>query len=104
VYVTVYITAGNEEEAERVARTVVEEKLAACVNFFPCRSVYRWKGKIEEDSEYVLICKTERGLFQQLQKRVREVHSYDVPAIVACDIVEGEGDFLQWVSDSTKDA
>lgn len=104
MYVTVYITAGNEEEAERIAQTLVEEKLAACVNFFPCRSVYRWKEKVENDSEHVLICKTEKRLFQQLQRRVREVHSYDVPAIVGFDIVEGEGEFLQWVSDSTMGA
>ncbi|UCE18656.1 MAG: divalent-cation tolerance protein CutA [Gemmatimonadota bacterium] len=101
MYVTVYITAGNKEEAERIARTAVEENLAACVNFFPCRSVYRWKGKVVEESEYILICKTEKRLFQQLRKRVREIHSYDVPAIVAYDIVEGEDEFLQWVSDAT---
>ena len=104
MYLSVYITTANSEEAERIARTVVEERLAACVNFFPCRSIYRWKGKIEEDSEYVLICKTKKRLFQQLRKRLREIHSYDVPAIVAYDIVDGEGEFLQWVSDSTMEA
>ena len=101
MYVTVYITAGNEGEAERIARTMVEEKLAACVNFFPCRSIYRWKGKVEEDSEYVLICKTKKRIYRRLQKRVKEIHSYDLPAITAFDIVEGDGEFLQWVGDST---
>ena len=103
MFVTVYMTAANGEEAERIAQTLVEEKLAACANFFPCRSVYRWKGEVEKESEYVLICKTKRSIFQQLQQKVKEIHSYDVPAIVTYDIVEGSSEFLKWVGDSTID-
>lgn len=101
MYVTVYVTAADDDEAERIARTLVEERLAACVNFFPCRSVYQWKGNIEEAAEYVLICKTQKSVFPRLERRVKEIHSYEVPAIVAFDIVEGNSEFLKWIDDST---
>ncbi|MFQ6092406.1 MAG: divalent-cation tolerance protein CutA [bacterium] len=101
MYVTVYVTVADSGEAERIARTLVEERLAACVNFFPCRSVYRWKGEIEEAAEYVLICKTQKSLFRRLKSKVKELHSYEVPAIVAFDIVEGHGQFLRWIGDTT---
>jgi len=102
--VTVYMTAADGDEAERIAKTLVAEGLAACVNFFPCRSVYRWKEGIEEASEYVLICKTRKRVFARLEKRVKEIHSYEVPAIVAFDIVEGHSEFLKWIGDATTEA
>ena len=101
MYVSVYVTAADKAEAERIARMLVEEKLAACVNYFPCRSLYRWQGSIEEEEEYVLVCKTQKALYGQLQKKVRAIHSYDLPAIVAFDITEGEPEYLKWINDET---
>ena len=101
MYISVHVTAANAEEAERIARTLVEEKLAACVNYFPCRSIYRWQGDIEQEDEYILLCKTKRDLYEKLQSRVIEIHSYDVPAIVAFDISRGESDYLRWIAAQT---
>lgn len=103
MYISIHVTAAGADEAERIARALVEEKLVACVNYFPCRSIYRWQGTIEHDDEYVLICKTTRALYDRVQNRIKEIHSYDMPAIVACDIVRGEGEYLQWISDETRE-
>jgi periplasmic divalent cation tolerance protein len=101
MYVSVYITAANADEAERIATTLVHERLAACVNFFPCRSIYRWQGSIEQAGEFCLLCKTKKALFEKLQSRVKAIHSYDVPAIVAFDILEGEPEYLRWIDEVT---
>ena len=101
MYISVYVTAADEEEAERIARTLVEERLAACINYFPCKSMYRWLGNIEEAAEYVLTCKTRKALFGRLKEKIKEIHSYDVPAIVAFDIVECESEYGRWIEDET---
>ncbi|MCC6347656.1 MAG: divalent-cation tolerance protein CutA [Nitrospirales bacterium] len=99
----VYITAPDEEEAAKIARTLVEERLAACVNIVRgIRSLYRWEGKIEDDSEVLMITKTRRELFPSLQERVKELHRYTVPEIIALPIVEGSPDYLCWLHDVTK--
>jgi periplasmic divalent cation tolerance protein len=80
----------------------VDERLAACVNRLgPVQSVYRWEGKIEQSEEQLLIIKTERRLFAALEKRVRELHSYSVPEIVALPIIDGSQDYLRWLGDQT---
>ena len=101
MYVSVYVTAADDQEAERIARALVSEKLAACVNYFPCRSFYRWRGTIEVAAEYVLFCKTRKALFGRLKEKIKEIHSYDVPAIVAFDIVEGENEYTRWIDTET---
>lgn len=89
-------------EGERLARALVEERLAACVNLIaPVQSVYRWEGKLEQSEEQLLIIKTHRRLFAGLEKRVRELHSYAVPEIVALPIIEGSQDYLRWLSEQT---
>jgi periplasmic divalent cation tolerance protein len=101
-YVAVYITASNEEEAARIAKTLVEESLAGCVNIIKgIRSVYRWQGKLEDESEALLIAKTKRELFERLAARVKEVHSYTVPEVIALPIIGGSKDYLDWLGDST---
>jgi periplasmic divalent cation tolerance protein len=99
-FIVVYVTAGSLAEADRLAQGLVEERLAACVNRIgPIQSVYRWEGKVEQSEEQLLIIKTERGLFSALEKRVRELHSYSVPEIVALPIIDGSQDYLRWLGE-----
>jgi periplasmic divalent cation tolerance protein len=98
----VYITTSSPEEARRIGRQLVEERLAACVNIIPgMTSFYWWQGKIEEGSETVLIAKTRAELVEPLTERVKALHSYTVPCIIALPIVGGNRGFLQWIADET---
>lgn len=100
--IVVYITAPGEEEAAGLARALVEAKLAACVNMVSnIRSIYSWQGKIEDDKELLMIVKTQRHLFDRLAAKVKEIHSYDVPEIIALPIVGGSPDYLRWLQEST---
>ena len=91
----VFITASSQEEAQRIARTLVEERLAACVNILPgIRSVYRWKGQIHEDPEVLLTAKTAGQMLDPLIQRVKQLHSYEVPEIIALPILAGAEDYL----------
>jgi len=99
----VFMTAANEDEAAAIARSLVETRLAACVNIIKnVRSVYAWQGKIEDDAEVIMIAKTRKGLFEALAKKVRELHSYKVPEIIALPVVGGSEDYLKWIRESTK--
>ncbi len=96
----VYVTVGSGDEADRMAQTLVGEQLAACVNRVrSIQSVYRWQGKVEQNDEELLIIKTRRQLFPALEKRVKELHSYSVPEIIAVPIVEGSAEYLTWLRD-----
>ncbi len=98
----VLITAGTAGDAERLAETLVREKLAACVNVLPgVTSLYRWQGAVQRDSEVLLIVKTRRPLLAQLTARVRALHSYHVPEIVALPIVAGSEPYLHWLAEAT---
>lgn len=100
--IVVYVTTPNEEEAANIAKTLVEEKLAGCINILKgVRSIYRWQGKIEDDSEALMIIKTQRALFEPLEKRIKEIHSYTVPEIIAIPIIDGSYDYLNWLKEST---
>lgn len=101
-FIVVFVTAGSPAEGERLARALVEERLAACVNrMAPVQSVYRWEGQLEESEEQLLIIKTQRDHFTALQKRVRELHSYAVPEIIALPVIDGSQDYLRWLSEQT---
>ena len=103
-FIIVYITAGSPAEGDRLARALVDERLAACVTrIATVQSVYRWEGKLEQSEEQLLIIKTQRRLFAALEKRVRELHSYSVPEVVALPIIEGSQDYLRWLGDQTND-
>lgn len=98
----VFVTAGSEEEALKIGRTLVAERLAACANIVPgIRSVYRWKGEICSDSEFLLIVKTRSSLFSSLMKRVLDLHSYEVPEIVTFPVDRGLPAYLDWVLENT---
>ena len=95
----VYVTASSAREAERIASTTVDEGLAACANILgPIRSVFRWQGKIERAREVALILKTRRSRVAALTRRVKELHSYTVPCVVALPMLGGNPDFLAWIS------
>lgn len=99
--IMVVSTAGSEEEARRIAAGLLSAELAACVNISsPVSSLYRWRGEIQSDSEYMLFIKTVKRLFREVAETIGEVHSYDVPEIIALDITGGSDDYLDWVADS----
>ena len=96
--IVVLSTCSSEEEARMIARSLVEKRLAACVQLVPgLRSVYRWKGEIEEESEILLVIKSRRDLFRRLEAELRKLHSYETPEIVALTVVDGSADYLEWL-------
>lgn len=100
--ISVYIMAATVAEAERIAEALVAEKLAACVNLLGhVSSIYRWKGAVERADEVALIAKTRRDLFDRLSARVRALHSYETPAIIAWPIVTGDAAYLAWIGEET---
>ena len=99
-FIVVYVTVGSAGEGERLARTLVEERLAACVNRIKSiQSVYRWQGKVEASAEELLIIKTKKELFRRLEKRVRALHSYTVPEIIALPVIAGSTPYLRWLKE-----
>jgi periplasmic divalent cation tolerance protein len=101
--IVVLITCGSEEEALKIANALVEEHLAACVNLVsPIRSIYRWEGKIWDEKEWLLIIKTQKQRFEELEKKVKFLHSYSVPEIISLPIVEGSSSYLNWLEEMTK--
>lgn len=103
--ILVLTTCGSAEEAGRIARLLVESRLAACVSITPdTRSVYRWKGAIEESAEWSLTVKSRRDLFAQLSEEIRRLHSYETPEILAVPVIEGGADYLKWMDDSLRPA
>jgi periplasmic divalent cation tolerance protein len=97
--IVVLTTCGTSEEAERIARRLVEQKLAACVNVLPgARSFYRWKDVIENTDEVVLVIKSSRALFNDLRVAIEKLHSYELPEVVAMPIVDGSEAYLEWLS------
>lgn len=102
MYKLIYITVSDKKEARKITETLIRGKLAACANFFPIESVYRWKGKVKKDKEVAVLIKTKAKLVNQVIKRVKELHSYKVPCIISLPIEKGYPKFLKWIKDSTK--
>ena len=97
------VTCGSEEEALKIANALVESRLAACVNLVaPIRSIYRWEERIWDEKEWLLIIKTQKDRFEDLEKKVKSLHSYSVPEIVSLPIVEGSSSYLNWITENTK--
>jgi periplasmic divalent cation tolerance protein len=102
-FAVVLVTVPNEEFAVRLAHDLVAEKLAACVNVLPSvRSVYAWEGEICNEGELLCLVKTRRALFSVLRDRVRELHPYEVPEIIALPLVAGSEPYLAWLRDNTR--
>ena len=101
--VLVLITTATREEADRIARGLVEQRLAACVSIVPqVRSFFWWENKLSEEEEVLLMMKTRRSHLRQLIVQVKAIHSYSVPEIIALPIVEGSTSYLEWVDEATK--
>ena len=101
-YLVVLVTVGSADEAAGLARTLVEERLAACGNLVErIRSIYRWKGKIEDEGETLLVLKTTAAQFEALRQRIVELHSYDVPEVIALEITDGHKPYLDWLDSNT---
>jgi periplasmic divalent cation tolerance protein len=101
-YIVVFVTA-PENEAPALAKTLVEERLVACVNLVPgLRSIYWWQGKVEDEPEVLCIMKTRSNLFESLRDRVRELHSYEVEEIIALPILAGNLPYLDWIKENTQ--
>jgi periplasmic divalent cation tolerance protein len=98
--VVIYCTA-PPLEAEKIAKAIVGEKLVACVNIVPVRSVYSWKGEVCDEGEHLLIIKTRSSLIDRLTERIRELHSYEVPEIIAIPIVAGHAPYMEWIQQET---
>jgi periplasmic divalent cation tolerance protein len=98
----VHVTVPDRERAESIARALVGERLAACVNILPgIRSIYRWQGEVHADDEVLCLIKTEAERFAALAERVKALHPYDVPEIIAVEIAAGSAEYLAWVSAET---
>lgn len=103
MFVSIYITAPDQKEAEKIGETVVRERLAACANIIPnMRSVYWWNDRLEKSDETVLILKTTEENAEAIIRRVKELHSYENPCIVALPIIKGSREYLKWIKEETK--
>src|ERR1700689_98518 len=103
--IVVLNTCGSAEEAERLARTLVDRRLAACVTVIsPVRSFYRWNGAVVDAAEWLLVIKTSRPLFERLQSALESTHSYELPEILALPVVEGSANYLAWIDGELRPA
>jgi len=97
-YIVLLITAGSIEEAQRISRALLEQKKVACVNIVPqISSLFWWQGKIDSESEVLLLAKTKASKLPEILDLVREIHSYDVPEVIALPILDGNREYLEWI-------
>jgi periplasmic divalent cation tolerance protein len=101
-YGVVLVTASSQAEAEAIAQSLLEAKLAACISLFPIRSLYTWKGQVHNDEEWQLLIKTDLSQFSQLADTVKAVHSYELPEIIALPILAGSPAYLDWIGEQLK--
>jgi periplasmic divalent cation tolerance protein len=100
--IVVFSTCGSQEEAERIASALVDSRVAACVSILPgLTSIYRWQGVVEKASEWLLLIKTRRELFDDLSRELKRVHSYETPEMLAVDVAAGFAPYLKWIDDET---
>lgn len=101
-YYVVFVTIDDAEQAVVIGKTIVEEGLAACANLIPgLRSIYKWQDEICDDSELLLMIKTPKGKYKTLEERIKTLHPYEVPEIIALSIDKGLPDYLKWIAQST---
>ena len=99
--IVILTTASTKTEADKIATKLVREKLAACINIIPnIKSIYRWKDKINKDSEYLLIIKTVQRVEEEIFKNICKLHSYDTPEMISIPVTGGEKNYLNWLSKS----
>ncbi len=102
MYSVVLTTTPSREVALELARDLVEGRAAACVNVLPVSSVYRWEGDVQEDEEHLLVIKTRRTLVDDIMDKLRESHPYDVPELIALEVLDGSPDYLRWIRAETE--
>lgn len=98
-YGVVLVTAGSRQEAEVIATSLVNSRLAACVSLVPIHSIYTWQDELHQEQEWQLLIKTDLRKFQSLEAKIRELHSYEVPEVIALPIVAGSRPYLNWLSE-----
>ena len=101
-YVTVLTTTADEAEAEAIADALLADELVACVQIMPIRSRYLWRGQVQREPEQLLLIKTRAELFEIVRAKIRTLHSYDTPEIVALPIAAGDADYLAWIGGATR--
>ena len=102
-YMQVFVTIGDESKAEEIAGKIVEKRLAACVQITgPVTSVYRWEGKMNRDREWLLIFKSSKKLYNELEGEIKRLHTYDVPEILALPVEDGNKDYMGWMDRELK--
>ena len=101
-YGIVLVTAASQTEAETIAEALVQSHLAACVSMTPIRSIYTWEGKVHRDQEWQLTIKTELTQFDQIAAKVHQIHSYEVPEIIAIPILRGSESYLRWITEQVQ--
>lgn len=97
--IVIFVTTSSEDEAQKIASELIMQKLAACVQFDEVKSVYQWRGKIEQESETRLMIKTIQSKFEAIQEQILKLHSYDCPEIIALPIMGGNQRYLQWIGE-----
>lgn len=100
--IVIYITCLGEEEARKISKHLLDKHLIACANMFPVRSMYLWKGKINDGAEFAIIAKTKKENFDAVQKEVKKLHSYDVPCIECWNVEDVNKEYRDWVEKETK--
>ncbi len=102
MYIVILVTAKDEAQANKIAEKLVAEKLVACANIVPgVQSIFRWDGKVDSAKEVLLVLKSRRRHFPIIVKTIKALHSYDVPEVIALPIIEGNKDYLKWLTEST---
>ncbi|MDW8041108.1 MAG: divalent-cation tolerance protein CutA [Nitrososphaerota archaeon] len=100
-YIIILVTASSKSEAEKIVQTLLEERLIACANIIgPAHSLFWWQGKIDKSQEHLILMKTRKALFDKVSERVKALHSYQVPEIIAIPVTEALKDYLQWLDES----
>jgi periplasmic divalent cation tolerance protein len=98
----VLTTAGSQEEAKKIAHSLVERRLAACVNIVPqIESIFRWQGRAESATEWLLVIKTQAATFERVRDTIKELHSYDLPECVMLEVTDGSKEYLNWITENT---
>lgn len=102
-FIIVMMTAPNKQEAVGIVRTLLKERLIACANILECdHSIFWWNGKIEEEEEVLVLMKSQKNLFRKISERIKELHSYDIPEILALPVIEGSQLYLEWIKSCLK--
>lgn len=102
-HLVVLITAKDKPEARRIARKLLQKKLAACVNFVPVESMFIWDDELQEEDEVLMIVKTKTDAFDELASTVKITHSYDTPEIIGAPIILGSREYLKWIDNAVRD-